>query len=163
MNILTPNSKKCLYLLPILLFVCACAKPPTYDITPTVSFVGFSQDTLQQQTGVTTFIVGFTDGDGDIGSDSNNVTNMLIIDNRREDTLYYRIPPIPKQGASDAISGEIEVDIAQICCQDPDFPINCLPLPNTYQPVVYRISIRDNAGRWSNEVLTTPLTIKCFE
>ncbi len=163
MNIFAARYKKYLLFLPLLICVSACVKPPTYDVTPTVSFVGFSQDTLQQQTGVTTFIVGFTDGDGDLGSDENNVTNMLIIDTRRNDTLYYRIPPIPKQGASDAISGEIEVDIAQICCQDPDFPINCLPLPNTYQSVVYRISIRDNADRWSNEILTTPLTIKCFE
>lgn len=146
-----------------LLLFTACAKPPTYDITPAVNFIGYSQDTVQQSTGVTTFIIGFTDGDGDLGSDSNNVTNLIIIDNRREDTLFYRVPPIPKQGASDAISGQIEVDIANICCQDPDFPISCLPLAGVYQPVTYRVRLRDNAGRWSNEATTTILELKCFE
>lgn len=151
-----------------LFFLCvlalaSCAKPPSYDVTPALTSVKFSKDTILQQTGVTTFIVGFTDGDGDLGSDENGVTNMIIIDERRNDTLYYRIPPIPQQGASDAISGEIEVDIANICCQDPDFPISCLPLPGVYQPVSYRIKIQDNAGRWSNEIQTYALYLKCFE
>ncbi len=141
----------------------ACEKPPIYDPQPQITYVNYKSDTVQQNTGVATFIIGFTDGDGDLGSDSNGVSNLLIIDTRREDTFFYRVPVIPKQGAADGISGEIEVDIAQICCQDPDFPINCLPLPDVYQQAAFRVVLQDNAGQWSNEALTPALTIKCFE
>lgn len=140
-----------------------CDKAPIYSNVPSIEFNSFSKDTVQQQTGVITFIVDFTDGDGDLGTDSTGVNNMIIIDNRRGDTLFYQIPPIPKQGVADAISGSVEVDIAQICCINPDLPIACSPIANTYQPVTYRIRIKDNAGNWSNEITTTALKIRCFE
>lgn len=143
-------------------FLSACEKAPIYDDTPSISFVGFSTDTIQQATGITAFIIGFTDGDGDLGSDENNVTNLFIIDERNADTMAYRIPHIPKQGVSSAISGEIEVDISNFCCIPTDIPIPCFEIANTYQQVRYKVIVRDNAGNVSNEILTAPLTLRCF-
>jgi hypothetical protein len=159
--------KRLLFLLAcIAMMSSTCDKPPVYDVVPQITFSKFSKDTIQQNTGVVTFFVKFTDGDGDIGTEEVGVTNMIFVDDRRTaagDTIFYTIPPIPKRGASDAISGEIEVDMAQICCRDPRTPIICNVIPNTYQEVSFLVQIKDNSGNWSNAIRTTPLKLKCFE
>jgi hypothetical protein len=147
----------------LILLFSACAKPPTYDNVPEISFVRFSSDTVQQATGICSFVISFTDGDGDLGSNENGVVNCFIIDNRRNDTIPYTIPEIPKQGVADAIAGEIEIDVAQICCINPDIPIACSPIANTYQQSTYSFIIKDRAGNFSNKAQSTALNIKCFE
>ena len=139
----------------------ACQKPPIYDNVPQITFNGFSRDTIQQNEQAVTFFIGFTDGDGDIGSNGAE-HNLILIDERREDTTFYRMPPIPRRGVAGGISGEIEVNLAQICCIHPDFPIICTPIENTYDAVIYRIRIRDNANNWSNEIKTQALMVRCF-
>lgn len=146
-----------------LLLWSACGKPPIYNDTPTITSVRFSDPEVQQQTGLVTFIIGFTDGDGDLGTSESNDFDLLLIDTRRNDTAFYQIPEIPSKGVASGISGEIEVDVSQICCIDPDLPIACSPIANTYQETVYKVKIRDQAGRWSNEKETPALSIKCFE
>lgn len=147
----------------ILLFIAACSTPPIFNETPDIEWKRFTLDTIQQFTGQVSMIIGFTDGDGDLGaSDNDSLPNMLIIDSRTDDTIYYRIPNIPKQGAANGISGEIEVDMSTICCMIPGFPILCGELPDRYDSVVYKVKIRDQALRWSNEIETAPLKVRCF-
>ena len=144
-------------------FFNACQPPPMFDETPAIEWNRFSKVTVQQFTGGVSMIVNFTDGDGDLGqSDNDSLPNMLIIDTRTDDTIYYRIPNIPKQGAANGISGEIEVDMSTICCMLPGFPILCGSIPNVHDSVVYKVKIRDQANRWSNEIETAPLKVKCF-
>jgi len=141
----------------------ACGTPPIFNETPALEWNRFTEDTVQQFLGQVSLVVNFTDGDGDLGaSDTDSSFNMLIIDTRTEDTIYYRIPNIPKQGAANGISGEIEVDMSTICCMLPGFPILCGQIPSRHDSVIYRVSIRDQANRWSNEVETAPLKIRCF-
>lgn len=144
-------------------FFYACTPPPIFDETPKIEWNRFTSDTVQQFTGEVSLLVNFTDGDGDLGStDTDSMPNMLIIDSRTDDTIYYRIPNIPKQGAANGISGEIEVDLSTICCMVPGFPILCGEIPGRSDSVVYKIKIRDQADRWSNEILTSPLKIRCY-
>jgi hypothetical protein len=153
-----------------------CEKPPIYDDTPSISWVGFFQpvsvdvdpiviDTLQQLTGVVTFKFDFTDGDGDLGKDNDTTSHIIIIDTRRtpNDTLFYQIPTIEPQGVVSGISGQLEVTMSQLCCIHPSNPlILCQPISEYYDPIIFKILIKDNAGRWSNEIETTPLYVQCF-
>jgi len=141
--------------------ITACDQAPIYDDTPAISFVGFGTDTVQQFSGVTTLIIGFEDGDGDLGGDED--PSMIIVDNRQGDTSFYNIPDIPQQGAASGIAGEIEVDLAGICCVLQGFPIACVDIPDTYDTVTYTVQIKDNANRWSNAIQTDPLAIKCYQ
>lgn len=145
-----------------------CQPPPIYDDIPNISWNSFSKDTIPQFSGFVTFRVDFTDGDGDIGKSGNNDTtqHLIIIDSRRtpNDTLYYQIPTIAAQGIVSGISGTIEVDVSTLCCLDPNNPfILCQDVPATYEPVTFTVRIKDNAGRWSNEIQTTPLYLQCFQ
>jgi hypothetical protein len=149
-----------------LLYVSACEKPPIYDSTPSITWASFSSDTVQQLSGVVDVTFNFTDGDGDLGRDGATEDHILLIDTRRtpNDTLRYKIPTIDQQGIVSGISGQITVTLAQLCGINPNNPlILCQPQPNYYDPVVYKIIIKDNAGRWSNEIFSDTLYIKCFD
>lgn len=143
----------------------ACDKPPIYDDTPHISWNSFSSDTIQQLTESVVFKFDFTDGDGDLGKDGDTSNHIIIVDTRRtpNDTAFYKIPTIEQQGVVSGISGTLEVTMAQICGINPNNPlIVCQTQPNYYDPIVYKIRIKDNAGRWSNEISTDTLYVKCF-
>ncbi|WBM74782.1 hypothetical protein [Saprospira grandis] len=142
----------------------ACEPAPIFPEEPQISWNRFSVDTLQQFTGQMKLIVNFTDGDGDIGKSGNDTTyNMIIIDNRTQDSIYYVMPYVPQQGVANGISGEVEVDISTVCCMVPGFPVLYSNIPNVYDSLSYTIMIRDRAGNWSNEIESDPLYIRCFE
>lgn len=160
------------FLFAILLYSCllcfsACEKPPIYDDTPSISWGSFSQDTVQQLTGEVDITFNFTDGDGDLGTSGGAENDILIVDTRRtpNDTLYYKIPPLDQFQVRDGgVSGQITVSLSQLCGINRNNPqILCQPQPNYYDPVVYAITIKDNAGRWSNVATSDTLYIKCFE
>ena len=79
-----------------LVFILGCETPPIFNETPAIEWNRFTLDTVQQYTGSVSMIVNFTDGDGDLGATETDSTyNMLIIDARTNDTIFYRIPNIP--------------------------------------------------------------------
>lgn len=148
------------------LYFTACEKPPIYDDTPSISWGSFSQDTIQQLSGEVDVTFNFTDGDGDLGDNGGGEDDILIIDTRRtpNDTLRYKIPTIDQQGVVSGISGSISVSLSQLCGINRNNPlILCQTQPNYYDPVVFKLAIKDNAGRWSNNVLSDTLYIKCFD
>lgn len=154
-----------LSLLGLTVFFAACEKPPIYDDTPSISWGNFSSDTIQQLSGVVDITFNFTDGDGDLGLSGDTKDHILIIDTRRtpNDTLRYKIPTIEQQGVVSGISGSITVKLSQICSVNPNNPVFlCQTIPNYYDPVVYKIVIRDLAGRWSNEIMSDTLYVKAF-
>jgi hypothetical protein len=150
-----------------LFFLSACKKPPIYDDTPAIAWVGFSSDTVQQLSGAVDVTFSFTDGDGDLGQDGDTANHILLIDTRRtpNDVLPYKIPTINRENSlGNGIAGEITISLAQLCGISRTNPsILCQPQPDYYDPVVYEIRIKDNAGRWSNTILSDTLYIKCFE
>ena len=142
----------------------ACAPPPIFDETPALEWGHFTKDTVQQFSGQVSIVVKFTDGDGDLGSiEGDSVPNMIIIDSRTDDTIFYKIPYIPPQGAANGISGEIEVDLPLTCCIIPGYPILCSDVPNTYDSIVYKVQIKDQKDRWSNVIESSPLRVRCFQ
>ena len=149
-------------LLSISIFLLDGCKPgPQFPNTPEITWNRFSQTSIQQLTGQIKLIFDFQDGDGDLGADENDsIPNLIIIDNRTEDTIFYRIPIIPQENRNFGITGEVEVDFSTVCC----ISTGCLPSPiPAIDSVTYRIRLQDQAGNWSNEVETTPLYINCHQ
>ena len=153
-----------LLIISLIVFFLSCEKPPIYDDIPTISWEGFSVDTVDQYSGSVTFTFNFTDGDGNLGSDFDSVQDIIIVDTRRtpNDTSFYKLPVIEPDGNISGISGQIEIDVSLLCCISPSNPlIVCQPIPNYYDSVQYVLRIRDQEGNWSNELETSTLHIRC--
>jgi len=162
----------------IFFILSACASPPIYKIEPVITFSSISRTEIDQNDSVR-IRVEFTDGDGDLGYDSQdtlckslcNVDSCLgggrtlfLLDNRLPNCLgeVYQVPFIPPKGSSDAISGSIEVVKSRICCLKPPLGSQCSRnLINPLDTVIYSIFLIDRAGHFSDTVELPPIVIHC--
>jgi len=143
----------------------SCIKPPEYPDTPEIEFVGLSKNIVNQrntQLDTVALFFSFTDGDGDLSSDT---FDLFIRDSRLEITDSFRIPPIPREGAANGISGEFTVLINNqvgLCCIPPNGAPPCLPNEEFPSDTMsYFISIMDRAKNVSNTIETSPIVILC--
>ena len=147
-------------------FASGCIKPEAFPDEPQIVF-----KSLEQFTDSASFIVSFTDGDGDVGlssgdnappfdSGSTYYHNLFL----EMDTLYqgvwtrvqfslplrYRIPRITPTGQNKALEGEIAVNIAP------------WPIFQGSEGDTVRFSARmvDRAIRESNEVTSGPVRVQ---
>ena len=141
-----------------------CIEGPDYPLEPVIELLGITNDTMVQNslnTDSTIIVIGFTDGDGDIGSDDQvNVFVKDLRDNFISD--QYRIPMLPAEGAQKGISGELSITLYTTCCTYPNGAPPCEP--STQFPtntLMYEIQIMDNAVNMSNAIQTPPIILKC--
>lgn len=160
-------SKVLLLLVLVAGIIVNCTKPPDYPDEPVITFERFSKSAIEQGNAGTRpdtlqLVIGFTDGDGDIGSDS---INVFLTDSRNGAREIFRINPIPKQGTGNGISGEIMIKMPNriyFCCTFPNTTNTCFPSTEYPEDTVsYTVQIKDRAGNLSNKVQTTPITILC--
>lgn len=148
----------------------SCAKAPNYPDEPIIEFKSLSKSLLRQSSlpgkpdsVLITFT--FTDGDGDIGSQSQGDKNLFYIDGRDsfpKDT--FTIPYVDLQGAGNGISGEISFIARAPCCLFTDtlgFKYACQEVPIQFDTLTYIIWIRDRAGHVSNQIETPPISLIC--
>jgi len=157
-----------IYLFGILSIILAsCVGAPDFSDIPEIEFVGFSNNSMVQNSLNTdsTFVrFTFTDGDGDIGFDETTIEqNIFIIDNRTGDQYEaFKAPTIPEQGASKGISGDVTVRLFTTCCL---FPDNIPPCESPRQfptdTLTLDIFIVDREGNESNTITTTPIVLFC--
>jgi hypothetical protein len=142
-----------IFLFIIILLLGSCIKPPDYSIVPNITFLRFSQNTVQAFSDSVKLVFSFTDGDGDIGPiDKNDTTlNLFLTDSRDNSVKKYQLPNITPSGSVKAISGEVTITIGPFACKagvDED-------------ALTYTIRIKDRAGNMSNAAVSTPLTLIC--
>ena len=144
-----------------------CLDSPNFPDEPFIEFVSNSKDTLnqgifQQDSLIVKF--KFQDGDGDIGRTSQQAANNIFFIDERTGTLdnTFGIPEIPQEGAANGVKGEVRIVLFSTCCIYSDGSFPCMPNPAVpLDTVQYRIYIMDQAGHKSNEILTTPIILRC--
>lgn len=144
-----------------LLIVQGCYKPPTYPVEPAITFEGFDISGTYTPGASGNILVGFTDGDGDLGKTSNgdtvNVKNVIIKNLKYPFLLdSLNLPLIPKKGTADAISGEIEIKLRSLIDE-----ADCLLYTKPTDTFRYEIKILDRAGNESNTITTSDLVVTC--
>ncbi len=147
-----------------------CVQPPDYPIEPVIEFISLSKNTMRQTPlGQDSILItiGFTDGDGDLGFQSDE-PSIFITDGRDSFAKPpYRLPYIDQQGAGNGISGEISILLPTTCCiyTDPltGFKLSCENVPVKQDSVFYYIRIRDRAGHYSNQIATPKIRLICRE
>ncbi len=144
-----------------------CLDSPDFPDEPFIAFQGLSKDTLDQGVFEQDSLVvqfRFEDGDGDIGRTNQQDSNNIFFIDERTGTLdnTFGIPEIPKEGAKNGIEGVVKIVLYSTCCIYTDGSDPCMPNPSTpYDTVQYRIYITDQANHKSNEILTTPIILRC--
>ncbi len=145
-----------------------CLNVPDYPDTPHIEFLSISKDTLQQGNFMEDSIVvrfSFQDGDGDIGREDQAASNNVFFKDLRTGTIdnTFGIPAIPQEGAANGVEGEVRIVLFSTCCLYTDtlyYP--CDPHPTIlYDTLQYEIYITDQAEHKSNEILTTPIILRC--
>lgn len=149
--------------------IITCVKPAEYPDIPSLEFVGFSKNTLNQSDiGGDTLLMTlkFTDGDGDFGTeDRKTEPNIFVKDLRTNQTLrQYKAPFIPLEGTKNGVSGKINIVFLTTCCVFPPATgiTPCSKVPQyPKNDLSMEIYIKDRAGNSSNIVTTPPITLNC--
>ncbi len=164
------HSTLLLYVTGLLLMAFGCATPPEYPNEPEITYLRMNKTAIAQgnQNAVPDTLkitFEFTDGDGNLSSDSDS-TDVFLTDSRDGFVTTFKLPILPTQGVGNGISGEITVKIPntpfQICCTYPNGAPACLP--NDQFPTdefFFTIQLRDRAGNLSNTIQTEPITVLC--
>lgn len=139
----------------VVLMAASCMKPEPFPIEPVIKY----KDFIQHGSDSASLIFTFTDGDGDLGSTSNDSVSKAIFltyFEKRNDqwqeiqlplAFSYNIPVLTPTGRNKAIEGEIEVKLLYYYDPFSDF--------EAYR---YNIYIVDRAGHKSNVIETPPLS-----
>ncbi len=144
-----------------------CLDVPNYPDEPYIEFLSISKDTLQQGVFMEDSLIvrfRFEDGDGDIGRESQGGSNNIFFIDERTGTLdnSFGIPVIPQEGAANGVEGEVRIVLFTTCCIYNDGQDPCMPNPSVpFDTIQYRIYITDQAEHKSNEILTTPIILRC--
>lgn len=145
----------------------SCTKPPEYPNEPVIEFVSLSKPSMVQGNVNNDFVyvkISFTDGDGDIGDNTNNSATVYYRNTsvQNSQALPSGVPFVPEQGVGNGISGEMDIRISTSCCVYASGLSDCSP--STVEPidtVIYEITLSDRAGNISNAVLTDPIILLC--
>jgi len=135
----------------LLLFLASCLNPPNYSEIPEISFDSLNATFVKVGQDSITFFIGFTDGDGDLGSEE--VPNLFFLDSRTGKIDSNKIPNITPEGTIKAVSGTIAFNQSSFTCSPPE--------GREFDTLFYTIYVEDRAGHKSNEVVTPQIILDC--
>ena len=146
--------------MPAVLVLVRCQKPPDFSTTPVIKFVNFNLTTVHPDKDSLKLTFSFTDGDGDLGyqqgQNTNGDTTIHITDvrvDKKDYTYVLEMPYIDAKGSYKQISGNVVIDMINIC--------HCRPDHLNTDTVWYRVKVRDRAGHESNEITTPQVILQC--
>lgn len=141
-----------------------------YPNEPSITFISLSPSSIIENQGSNSFFtitLGFTDGDGNLGSTDPSAKNFFYIDQRPgypikipqvgRDSLVLdsiftaNMPPINPSGRTRSFDGTIQIQLPG--------PVRINPL-NSSEDAVFVVYVVDQNGNRSNRVRTSPLTIR---
>lgn len=154
---------KYFYITTFMIFFGACTQAPDFPLEPVISNLQIDKNILKQGLSNQDSLmisIDFTDGDGDIGSDSLSIT---VIDNRDNSIAeQYKIPIVPEAGSGNGIEGTIYIRMSTTCCIYSSGQPPCSP--STIEPtntLSYTLFIKDRSDNESNRLVTPDITLLC--
>ncbi len=144
--------------LSLILGLLACERDKVvFPPEPQIEIASFGPAVVQEF-GTLTLVLRYKDGDGDLGGQSNNQSDLFLLD-LRDSSLFpsgydgiirYNMPRFYEGPGPQSIQGTIEVSIPGIVRLNPNAP---------QEAVSFRVYVIDRAGRRSNEVTTPTISI----
>jgi len=117
---------------------------------PVIGVISIGPDTVKQFTDSVFVEIQYEDPNGDIGSADPDGQDIEVKDSRLNTADYYHVKPLTPAGYSLFIRGKLRIKL------------NTLFLLGNgqFESISFTIKLRDQAGKWSNEVTTDPVVIK---
>jgi hypothetical protein len=131
------------------LFIASCVNPPDYSTIPEIEFDSISTTFARVQQDSITFFISFTDGDGDLGSET--TPNLFFLDSRTGYTDSLKVPNLTPDGNVKAITGVISYTRSSF---------SCIP-GRDFDTLYYTIYMEDRARNKSNLVVTPEIRLQC--
>jgi hypothetical protein len=143
--------KKIMYLLALLLFCSACKQEEKVEFTesPEITAVQLSTRSVRAWQDSIVFTIAYTDGDGDLGENTEGVENLTIKDMNTGIVTTFRIPMLAPKDAKVKIQGEIEVTLRSIGNSGNGNAVNTR----------FEVIIKDRAGNTSNAFMSEDVTV----
>jgi hypothetical protein len=136
----------------LFLFFFSCKKKAkvVVDPVPTIELVSINPSTVTEFKDSISITIKYKDANGDLGDDNPDELSLEIKDSRLSKADYYHVKPLaPNTGKDIPIEGELRVKLNSMF----------LLGTGTKETVTLNIKFKDRAGNWSNEVVSSPITI----
>lgn len=128
----------------------SCKKDePVYSTTPEIGVVSISPSTVKEFQDQVTIVISYQDGDGDLGENNPDVSNLFLTDNRIGVTYEYRIPQLSPDNSDLIIKGNLNVVLKNTGITN----------GASSQTVNYSLYVVDRAGNKSNTVTTSDVMV----
>ena len=141
--------KRILVYLVLIAALFSCKEEYPYSDVPEISLVSYSPQNVQALSEPLKFTIDYVDGDGDLGENHTDSTNLHLIDNRIGIRYSFRIQELVPGGSSVPISGRLSFSI----------PNTFMTTTDSTEQVNYSIYLYDRAGNRSNTLVTGPVTV----
>ncbi len=127
----------------------SCKKEETPPPEPTIELVEVAPLNVVQFKDSIIIKIKYKDNNGDIGDVSADEFSLHIKDSRLPNPDMQHIKPLAPIGSNVKIEGELRIKL------------NALFLlgNGTTETTVLTIKLKDQAGNWSNEITSSPITI----
>ena len=132
----------------ILLFSCK-KDDETYSDVPAIEFISLTPSSTTEFSQGIKLIISYKDGDGDIGTEDPDEYTLLIHDSRLPAADEYHIQPLTPPSSKFQIEGELQINLAGL------FVLGT----GTSETTTFTIKMRDRAGNWSNELISSSITV----
>jgi hypothetical protein len=120
-----------------------------YSTTPEIGVVSISPSTVKEFQDQVTIVISYQDGDGDLGENNPDVSNLFLTDNRIGVTYEYRIPQLSPDNSDLIIKGNLNVVLKNTGITN----------GASSQTVNYSLYVVDRAGNKSNTVTTSDVMV----
>lgn len=116
---------------------------------PVISLKSMSADTVVQFQDSLDIVIEYSDVDGDVGELDADNNALYVKDSRLSQADYYHVQPLSPPNTQLNIKGQFTVKVS-----------NMFLLGNGgNESVNFTIKLKDQAGNWSNEIITPPVVI----
>lgn len=119
------------------------------SVTPSINLIELSADTIKEFEEPLILLMGYQDGDGDLGNQNTDINSLFIKDYRLEKADEYYIAPLAPVGSQISIKGTLKITL------NGAFVLGNSQSEKTY----FEIWMTDRSGHKSNVIRTKEVTI----
>ena len=113
-----------------------------FSPVPEIKLLSISSTQVQAQKDSIVFEIEYTDGDGDLGTNDDQIRNLFLTDQRINLVHEFRVQQLAPDGADIPITGSLNIVLPNTLITD----------SSTQQSVTFTLYVVDRAGNESNVV-----------